>query len=69
MSDLLNGVLHFVLTMLLKEWEKEKRRRCISEKKTEEKQNSVTIMMSIDAKGTVFPVRLKLEGKSFEWRY
>ena len=55
--------------MLLKEWEKEKRRRYISEEKTEEKQNSVTIMMSIDAKGTVFPVRLKLEGKSFEWRY
>ena len=35
-------------------------------KKTEEKQNSVTIMMSADEKETVFPVTLKLEGESFE---
>ena len=35
-------------------------------KKTEEKQNSVTIMISVDGKGTVFPVKLKLEGESFE---
>ena len=35
-------------------------------KETEEKQNSVTIMMNLDEKGTVFLVRLKLEGESFE---
>ena len=29
-------------------------------KKTEEKQNSATIMISADGKGTVFPVKLKL---------
>ena len=34
--------------------------------KTEEKQNSVTIMISVDGKWTVFPVRLKLEGELFE---
>ena len=34
--------------------------------KTEEKQNSVTIMISVSGKGTVCPVKLKLEGKSFE---
>ena len=38
-------------------------------KKTEEKQNSATIMISVDGKGTVFPVKLKLQGESFEWRY
>ena len=27
-------------------------------KKTEEKQNSATIMISVDEKGTVFPVKL-----------
>ena len=35
-------------------------------KKTEEKQNNVTIMISVDGKGAVFPVKLKLEGESFE---
>ena len=32
-------------------------------KKTEEKQNSAVIMISVDWKGTVFPVKLKLQGK------
>ena len=35
-------------------------------KKTEAKQNSVTIIMSADEKRTVFPVKLKLEAESFE---
>ena len=48
---------------------RKKRRGYISGEKTEEKQNSVTIMMSVDEKGTVFPVRLKLEGESIEWRF
>ena len=39
------------------------------EKKTEEKQNSATIMISVDGKGTVFPVKLKLQGESLQWTY
>ena len=35
-------------------------------KKTEEKQNTVTIMISVVGEGTVFPVKLKLKGKWFE---
>ena len=30
-------------------------------KKTKEKQNSADIMMSVDGKGTVFPVKLKFK--------
>ena len=33
------------------------------EKKTYEKQNSATIMTFVDGKGTVFPVKLKLQGE------
>ena len=32
-------------------------------KKAEEKQNSAKIMISVDGKGTVFPVKLKLQGE------
>ena len=35
-------------------------------KKTEEKQISTTIMRSVHGKGTVFPVKLKLQGESLE---
>ena len=35
-------------------------------KNAEEKQNCVTIMISVGGKGKAFPVRLKLEGESFE---
>ena len=35
-------------------------------KKAEEKQNSVTIMISVVGKGIAFPVKLKLEEESFE---
>ena len=38
----------------------------LREKKTEEKQNSADIMISVDGKRTVFPVKLKLQGESFE---
>ena len=37
--------------------------------KTEAKQNSVTIMMPVDGKGTVFLVKLKLERESSEYKY
>ena len=33
--------------------------------KAAEKQNSATIMISVDGKGTASPVKLKLQGKSF----
>ena len=62
--NLLNVVLHFGCT---KQWAKGKKGRThTSEAKTREKQNSVTIMISADRKGTVFPVKLKLEGESCE---
>ena len=35
-------------------------------KKTEEKQNSAIIMTSVDGKGTGYPLKLKLQVKSFE---
>ena len=34
-----------------------------------EKQNSATIMISVDGKETVFPMKLKLQGESFEETY
>ena len=37
--------------------------------KTKAKQNSVTIMMPVDGKGTVFLVKLKLERESSEYKY
>ena len=33
------------------------------------KKNRATIMISVDGKGTVFPVKLKLQGEYFESRY
>ena len=35
-------------------------------KKTEKKQNSPTIMESVDVKGAVFPMKFKLQVKSLE---
>ena len=32
-------------------------------KKTEEKENRATIMISVDGKGTAFPVKLELQGE------
>ena len=64
---LLNGVLHFSFTILLKKWALEKRRWYLSkEKKAEEKQNSATTIISKDGEGAVFPVKLKSQSESFE---
>ena len=58
--------------MLLKQWAKEKQKLIprkityIPRKIAEEKQKNVTIMISIDGKRTLFPVKLKLEWESFE---
>ena len=38
-------------------------------KKAEEKQNSAATMISVDGKGTVFPMKLTLQGESFEKTY
>ena len=38
-------------------------------KKTEQKQNSATIMISVDGNGLVFPMKLKLQGELFEKIY
>ena len=46
--------------------EREKGDDTFLRKKTEEKQNGATIMMCVDEKGTVFSVKLKVEGESFE---
>ena len=54
-------MLFLVLQFYLKNGQK-KEDLTFLRKKTEEKQNSVTIMISVDRKGTVFPVKLKLEG-------
>ena len=47
-----------------KQTKKKKKKK--NKKKTEEKPNSATIIISVDDKGTVFPVKLKLQGESFE---
>ena len=39
---------------------------CMSEEKAKEKKNSVTIIISIDGKRTIFPVKLKIELESFK---
>ena len=62
-SNLLNCVLHFAFTISLKNRQKKKK---FSETKTEEKQNSATIMISVHEKVTIFPVKLKLQEESFE---
>ena len=52
--------------MLLKNGQKKERRSYIfEEKKTEKNQNNITIMIFIVGKGTVFPVKLKLEDTFF----
>ena len=38
-------------------------------KKTKQKQNSATIMISVDGNGLVFPMKLKLQGELFEKKY
>ena len=51
----------FGCTILFKKWAKTE-----YNKKAEEKQSSVNIVISVDGNGTVFPLKLKLQGESFE---
>ena len=58
--------MHFGFIMLLKQWAKEKKKMThIWGEKSEEKQNSVTIIIYVVENGTVFPVKFKLKGESF----
>ena len=53
--NLLNGVLHFGFTILLKNGKRKKENDTfLRKKKTEEKQNRVTIMISVHGKGDSF---------------
>ena len=66
LSNLLNVILHFGFTILLNKWAKEKKKMIPfceekKKKKIEEKQNSTAIMISVDGKRTIFPVKLKWE--------
>ena len=45
------------------------KKKMIWRKKPEEKQKSATIMISVDRKGTVVPVKLKLQRESFDQGY
>ena len=60
-------MFHFlVLQFYLKNGQKKKEDDTFLKQKAEEKQNSATTMVSVDGKGTVFSVKLKLQGESFE---
>ena len=64
---MINRVLHFGLTILFKKWTKEKKKMIpFYRKNIDKRQSSAIIMISVEAKGTVFPVKLKLQGESFE---
>ena len=54
-----------VLQFYLKNGQKKEEDETFPRKKTQEKQNSATIMISVDGKVTVFPMKLKLQGSSF----
>ena len=57
----------FVLKFYLKTGQKKKEDDTfLCKKKTDEKQNSATMMISVDVKRTIFPMKLKLQGESFE---
>ena len=56
----------FDSTILFKKWSNKEEDDTFLRKKAEEKQNSATIIIFLDEKGAVFPVKLKLQGESFE---
>ena len=57
------------LQFYLKNGQCKKENDTFLKKKTEERQNSATTMISVDEKRTVFPMKLKLQGESFEKTY
>ena len=65
-SNLLNVTLHFGFTIYFKNGQKKRRRWYPSVEKKQKRTNSATIMISVDGKETIFPVKLKLQGEKFE---
>ena len=64
---MINGALHFGLTILLKKRTKEKKKMIpFCRRNIDKEQSSAIITISVDAKGTVFPEKLKLQRGSFE---
>ena len=58
--NLLTGVFYILVYQLyLKNGQKKKTIWYLSEEKTEKKRNIATIMISVDGKGAVFPMKLK----------
>ena len=59
--------LHFDFTIFIEKMRNRKKKKTMPfwGKKTEEKQNRATIMISVHSKGTVFPVKLKLQWEYF----
>ena len=55
-----------VLQFYLKNGQKKKKMIPFLGKQSGEKQNSATIIISVEGKRTAFPVKLKLQGESFE---
>ena len=67
LRNLLRVVLYFGFIILLTKLAKTKKMMITFwGKKAEEKQNSTTIMISVDGKKTIFPMKLKLQAESFE---
>ena len=66
MSSLLNGVLYFAFTILVKKNGKKKKRKMIlSGEKNRRKTKQCYHNIYVDGKGTVFQVKLKLRGTLF----
>ena len=62
-------IFHFLVLQVYLKNGQNKKNDTFLRKKAEEKQNSATTMISVDGKGTVFPMKLKLQGESFEKTY
>ena len=62
-------IFHFLVLQVSLKNGQNKKNDTFLRKKAEEKQNSATTMISVDGKGTVFPMKLKLQGESFEKTY
>ena len=53
---LLNGVLNFGFPILFKKWGKKDETILRKKKKQKKNENIATIVISVDGKGTVFPI-------------
>ena len=55
-----------VLQFILKMGKRKEEDDILLWKKKQKRTNSATIMISVDGKETIFPVKLKLQGEKFE---